>query len=161
MAYNPNNEHIFLAAMTEDGAVMELDHALNYVKTHYLQDLNGDSFSVWALCFDQNTRHFLADYGTLVLVYDEQFELIGSIPSARTVTGTAQGMETDGDYIYRVWSNPNKIEVASITGPYVTTITNPMTGEPEAMMYDWINDRYFMSKNSASDAFYQVQLKQQ
>lgn len=161
MAFNSNNGHIYIAAMTSDGAVMELDTDWTYITTHYLADENDATYSVWALCYDQKKGLFYADKADRVLVYNAQFECIGSIPAAKTGTWTAQGMETDGDYIYRVWYNSNHIEVHSITGEFVKMITNPMAGEPEAMMYDWINDRYFMSKNSTTDVFYRVQIKQQ
>lgn len=160
MAYNPNNGHIYVAAMSSDGAVMELDTDFNYIATHYLVKPDGTPYAVWALCYNQKTREFFSlTSGPSVAVYDESFNYVRSIPMPDNPDATAQGMETDGDYIYRVWYQPNKIDVSTIIGTYVTTISNPMSGEPEDMMYDWIHDKYYMNKNSSTDMFYEVGIK--
>lgn len=62
--------------------------------------------------------------------------------------------------ITTIRNRPNLIDIATIDGAFVKTMDNPMSGEPETMMYDWIHDRYFMNKQTATDLFWQVQLKQ-
>lgn len=162
MAYNPNNNHIYIASMTSDGSVMELDTDFNYITTHYLVRDTSLPYAVWALAFDQNTNHFLSLIGgPACAVYDENFNYLYSIPMPANPSATAQGMETDGTYIYRVWYNPNTIDVSTMDGQFVKSINNPMSGEPEDLMYDWIHDRYFMNKQTATDLFWQVQLKQE
>ena len=161
MAYNPNNKHVYVASMSSDGSVMELDNEFNYVTTHYLETPTGTHYAVWGLCFDQNTNYFLSLHGnTTILVYDQNFNLVSSILMPNYPSATGQGCETDGSYIYRITYNPNLIDVATIEGEYVTTIDNPMPGEPETMMYDWINDRYYMYRNHNSQLFYEVEIKQ-
>lgn len=159
MAYNPINQHIYVAAMTSDGAVMELDNQWNYIQTHHLVGVSGSTYSVWGLCFDQNTNHFLSENSGGVAVYDQYFNYLDWFALPEHPSATGQGFETDGEYLYRVTYNPNLIDVATITGEYVTTITNPLSSEPETMMYDWHNDRYFINTNTTSDFFYRVILK--
>ena len=79
------------------------------------------------------------------------------MPTAQEAT--SQGMETDGNYIYRLTYNPNYVDVATIDGSYVKTIPLPVSGEPEAIMYDWTTGKYYFSMNKASAFFYEVQLK--
>jgi len=159
MAYNPNNNHIYVAAMSADGAVMELDTNWNYIATHYLIGKNDSSYSVWGLCFDQKTNHFLSENAGGIAVYDVNFNYLSwfSLPEHPSATG--QGCETDGDFIYRVTYNPNYIDVATITGEYVCTINNPMSGEPETLMYDWENKKYYINRNASSGLFYEIILK--
>lgn len=160
MCYNPNNGHIYVAAMSADGAVMELDKEFNLITTHYLKNAGDAYYAVWGLCFNQRTGHFLSEVGSTTMAeYDQDFNLLRTFPMPPIPTATAQGCETDGEYIYRVWYNPNLIDVATIEGDYVTTISNPMSGEPEDMMYDWVHDKYYMNKNTSGDIFYEVQVK--
>ena len=166
MAYNPNNQHLYVAAMSADGAVLEFDNGWNYVTTHYLTNSNGDPVYVWGLCFDQNTNCFYSTSQSgggiddLMLIYDESFTYIDSILMSNIPTATAQGCETDGEYIYHIWYNPNLIHICTMDGTYVTTITNPMSGEPETLMYDWINDKFYINRNNSTYLYlYDIKLK--
>lgn len=160
VAYNPNNGHIYIASMTSDGSVMEVDKEFNYIQTHYLVRDSGLSYPVWGFCFDENTNHFLSLIGGPgCAVYDQDCNYLGAFSLPENPSATSQGMATDGRYIYRVWYNPNLIEVITMDGIFVKNILNPMSGEPECLMYDWINDRYFMNRQTATDLFWQVQLK--
>lgn len=160
MAYNPTNNHIYVASMSSDGAVMELDTDFNYITTHYLVSDSGQPYEVWGLCFNQKTNQFFSLYGNSICVYDTNLNYIRRFPLPEYPNATGQGCETDGEYIYRVTYSPNLIDIATIDGAFVKTMDNPMSGEPETMMYDWIHDRYFMNKQTATDLFWQVQLKQ-
>lgn len=160
MTYNPNNGHIYVASMSSDGSVMELDKEFNLISTHYLVKGDGASYAVWGLCFDKNTGHFLSEIGNTTMgVYDQDFNFLGSFSMPAHPSATGQGCETDGDYIYRVTYNPNLIDVATIRGEYVATIANPMSGEPETMMYDWSDNKYYMNRNTSGSIFYELGLK--
>ena len=167
MAYNPNTGHIYVAAMSNDGAVMELDTDFNYIRTHYLVGPNGNTYEVWGLCFDRNTNHFLSEYGNGMIIYDTDFNFISLISLPIHPDATGQGCETDGKFIYRVTYNPNYIDVAIITGEYVCTIELPLAGtgshpigEPETLMFNWANGRYYVNTNYMATRFYEVDLKE-
>ena len=160
MAYNPNNGHLYVAAMSADGAIMELDTDFNYITTHYVVGKNGNPYAVWALCFDRITNRFYSENGDDEAIYDENLNYIGFAEAPTRPSATAQGQETDGKYIYRVFYNPNTIEVSTIDGEFVRSISLPITGEPETLMYNWGNGDYYVPTNSSTTRFYEVELKE-
>lgn len=159
MAYNPNNGHIYVAAMESSGAVLELDTSFNLITTHYAIGKNGSTYSVWQFAFDRKTGHFISANSGGMAVYDQSWNYIDwfEIPAHPDATG--QGCETDGDFIFRITYNPNYIDVATIGGEYVKTIALPVTGEPESIMYNWANGEYYIGRNVSSGLFSKVQLK--
>ena len=167
MTYNPNNGHIYVAAMSSDGAIMELDTDLNYIATHYVVGKTGNPYAVWSLCFDRNKNCFYSEYGNGEAVYDEYLNYIGWFEAPPRPSSTAQGQETDGRYIYRIFYNPNTIEVCTVDGVYICTITLPLSGtgghsvgEPETLMYNWESGQYYVNCNFMAALFYGVELKE-
>lgn len=158
MCYNPNNGYLYICTMFDDGSVIVLDSSdLSYVGTIYLTDENGAAYTVWQFCFDRDNNCFYSAHGSNYLVYDENWNYLRSIAMPAHPNATAQGCETDGDYIYRITYNPNYIDVAKVDGTYVKTISLPMSGEPEAIMYGW-DGKYYASRNTTGTIFYGVQL---
>ena len=164
MTYNPNNGHIYVAAMSSDGAVMELDTDFNYVTTHYLVGKNGSTYSVWSLCFDRIANCFYSENGgDGEAIYDQNLNYIEWRAMPTRPSSTAQGQETDGQYIYRVFYNPNTIEVCTVDGVFVISISLPLkngsrTGEPETLMYNWSTGEYYTNCNFMSQLFYNLQI---
>ena len=162
MLYNPNNQHIYVACMTDDGAVQELTNTFEYVTTHYVIGQSGSTYKVWQFCYDQNTDRIyitnLKNGVTGMSIYDQNFNLLSWVQIPTHPEATAQGCETDGNYIYRVTYNPNYIEVCTIDGEYVKTINNPATGEPETLSYNWDTGEFYLSKYAASNFFQKIQL---
>lgn len=159
MAYNPNNGHIYVATMKADGSVVELDTSFGYVTTHYLVNEQGETYWVWQLCFDRKTNRFLSADTAGMMVYNQNMEYLTYFSMPTHPSATGQGCETDGDYIFRITYNPNYVDVATITGEYVKTISLPVTGEPESIMYNWANGEYYIGRNVSSGLFSKVQLK--
>lgn len=162
MTYNPNNGHIYVCTMLEDGSVIELDASdLSYVATHYVSDENGNPYKVYQIAFNRTTNRFLSAYwtGSNILIYDADWSYLSLVAAVAWPTGvTRQGCETDGIFFYRVGYNPNKIDVIRLSdGTRVKTITNPMSGEPETMLYDW-SGNYYISRNATSNIVYVVQM---
>lgn len=159
MTYNPNNGHIYVATMESDGSVHELDSGFNIVETHYAIGKSGNAYAVWQFAFDRKTNHFISANGGGMAVYDADFNYLGWFDMPTHPDATAQGMETDGDFIFRLTYNPNYVDVATIAGEYVKTIALPVTGEPEGIMYNWTNGEYYISRYVNSDIFSKIQLK--
>lgn len=159
MCYNPNNGYLYICTMESDGSVVVLNSTdLSYVDTIYLTNASGNPYAVWQFCFDRLTNHFLSVTGNSILVYDQNWNYLSSIPLPAHPDATAQGCETDGQLFYRITYNPNKIDVIRLSdGTRVKTMTNPMSGEPETMMYDW-NGHYFINRNTTGTIFYSAQL---
>lgn len=159
MCYNPNNQHLFVACMTSDGKIIELDTDFNVIATRYLVNKDGNTYSVWQFCFDRKTNHYLSAHGSNYLVYDQNWNFLSYFDMPTHPDATAQGCETDGDYIYRITYNPNYIDVATVSGQYVKTISLPVSGEPESIMYNWTTREYYIGRNVSSGIFSKVQLK--
>lgn len=159
MAYNPSNGYLYICTMKSDGSVIVVDSTdLSYVGTIYLTNASGNPYAVWQFCFDRLTNHFLSVNGNSILVYDQSWNLITAILIPAHPSATGQGCETDGTFFYRVTYNPNLIDVIRLSdGTRVKTITNPMSGEPETMLYDW-SGNYYISRNATSNIVYAVQL---
>lgn len=160
MCYNPNNGYLYVCTMLSDGSVIVLDSSdLSYVDTIYLENVSGNPYAVWQFCFDRDTNHFLSINGNNLISYDQSWNFVSYITIPEHIDATAQGCETDGTYFYRITYNPNKIDIIKLSdGTRVKTMTNPMSGEPETMMYDW-NGHYFINKNASSGViFYRAQL---
>lgn len=160
MAYNPNNGYLYICTMLNDGSIIVLDSSdLSYVTTLYAVNNNGSAYAVWQICFDRVTNHFLSGYGSKILVYDQSFNYLSYISIPGDLSATAQGCETDGVYFYKVTYNPNYIDAIKLSdGTRAKQITNPMSGEPETMMYDW-NGHYYINKNvSTGQIFYSAQM---
>lgn len=160
MAYNPNNGHLYVCTMKDDGSIVELTTEFTYVSTHYIIGKSGSPYKVWQFAFDRNTNHFLSANSSGMSVYDENWNYVSWFPMPTHPDATAQGAETDGEYVYRITWDPNYIDVAAInSGMYVKTISLPVSGEPESIMYNWTTQKYYISRNVASGLFSEVQLK--
>lgn len=160
MCYNPNNQHIYVACMTDDGAIRELDTDFNFIASHTLLKGDGTPETVWQFCFDRKTNRFLSAQSGYFQIYDQSFNYLGQFLMTPHPDATGQGCETDGDFIYRITYNPNYINVATVDGTFVKTMNLPGGGEPETIMYNWETGEYYISRNVTSNFFSKVQLKE-
>ena len=160
MAYNPNTGYLYVCTMLSDGSVIVLDASdLSYVETIYLKNASNESYKVWQFCYNRWEDCYYSAYSNNYLVYNNEWEYVKTIEMPSSQQATAQGCETDGQYIYRLTYNPNYIDVAKVDGTYVTTI-NLSTGghEPEAIMCDW-NGKFYVSTHQENIArFFGVKL---
>lgn len=160
MAYNPNTGHIYVATMSADGAVIEIDTEWNYIATHYLVDGNGNGFAVFEIMYDRNTNRFLCDIGDYSIgVFDQNFGYLSTMTTPY-LWATRQGGDTDGDFIYRIGYNTNQINVLTMDGLFVTTVLLPGLSEPETLMYDWEHGKYYINNQSYTNIFYEAQIRQ-
>lgn len=158
MTYNPNTGYLYVCTMLSDGSVIVLDaDDLSYVDTVYATGSTGNPYALWQICYDRDANVFYSGNGEITLVYDSNWDYVRSISTPAHPNATGQGCETDGEYFYRITYNPNLVDVCTVDGEYVTTISIPVTGEPEAIMYDW-NGHYYFSRNANGDMFYNIQM---
>lgn len=163
MAYNPNNGYLYIATMLSNGAVVVIDATdMTYVDTIYAKNGLDEPYAVWQICFNRDTDEFLSAYNNDYYVYDQNWDLKRIISADARISATQQGCDTDGKFIYRVTYNPNRIDVVTMRGDKVKVITNPMSNEPEDIMYDW-DGHFYMSKHTSSaetsrTLFYATQL---
>lgn len=159
MTYNPNTGYLYVATMLSDGSVIVLDaDDLSYVNTIYLTNGSGNAYQVWQFCYDRIHNKYYSSHGNAaILVYDSNWNYERSVTLPTFTSATQQGCETDGTYYYKVTYNPNRICICTLGGEYVTEIINPVSGEPETLMYDW-DGNYYFSKNASSSFLYSIEL---
>lgn len=163
MAYNPVNQHIYVACMTDNGAVHELTNEFEYVQTHYLVGQSGNTYKVWQCFFNHDNNMFYSTNSKNgvngMSIYDQNFTLTDWIEMPSNLADTQQGCETDGDYIYRVTYNPNRIQVCDIrgSGEAVAIINNPHSGEPESLSYNWSTGEFYLNSYTGP-LFQKIQL---
>lgn len=165
MTYNPNTGYLYICTMLEDGSIIVLDpDDLSYIETIYIKNYEGDPYKVWQFCYDRYLDVYYSSCGieaystTSICVYDANWNCIEQRVIADIPTATMQGSETDGEYYYRILYNPNIINVVDLTtGELVKNITNPVSNEPEAIMYDWNGNYYFSGYNTPS-LFYKLKM---
>lgn len=161
MCYNPNNNHIYVLCMTQDGKIIELDTSFNVLATHYFTDEQGEPFYSYRVAFDRKTNCFITGTAYKFIVSDQNFNWVSSIDLTEPPQATGQGCETDGDYIYRLMYNPGYIIVNDMTGALVKTINHTIPVEAEAIMYDWATGKMYVSRyTDATGYIYEVQLKE-
>ena len=159
MAYSPNTARIYVATMSADGAVVELDTDLNYIATRYLANPNGSAYAVWGICYDRIRGRLLSLCRNGVAVYDDSLACVGWFKMPSAPVATMQGFETDGVYLYRVTYKPSTIDVSTIRGDHVATVDLPLSGEPESLMYNWDNGAYYVNYNYTEQLFYSMTFK--
>lgn len=159
MCYNPNTGYLYVCTMLTDGSVIVLDSSdLSYIGTVYLKNAAENHYAVWQFCYDRDSDHFLSVNGNNILIYSQSWQYISSIPIPEHLSATGQGCETDGRFFYRVTYNPNYIDVLRLyDGTRAAIINNPMTGEPETLMYDWAGN-FYINKNTTGTIFYKIQI---
>ena len=150
MAYNPNTGHLYIAAMKDTGEVYELTTGCELVATLYAKKADDTPINCWNIAYDRKAGRFVFLGGGTIYFYDDAFELIDTGTYETTDwPNTRQDIETDGNYIYCVSYNGNKITVLNMDGEKVATINNAaFSGEPESLIYDWNTKRYYMEGKS-------------
>lgn len=161
MTYNPNMGYLYICTMLSDGSVIVLNASdLSYVDTIYVNNDSGNPFALWQICYDRTANAFYTTYLSQILKYDSQWDYVEATAMSQAPTQTQQGCETDGAYYYLVTYNQNLILVYALDGTFVKSITNPVSGEPESLMYDW-NDQFYFSGYNTPSLFYRIELKEQ
>ena len=162
MTYNPNTGYLYLTAMESDGRVLVLDTSFNLVDTIYLMDDNGEPTTCWNISYDRVHEWYVTinAYGP-IYYYDENFNIIKTAAYTQSDWPTThQNAETDGKYIYAVSYNPNNIYVFTMDGGLVAQISNTgFTGEPEALMYDWTNDVFYIEGKATNYVIRSVEFR--
>ena len=143
-----DDDFIYLAPMTEDGKLYKFtlnnDGTIALAGTQTLRDSNNQTFNVWNIAYDRKEdRLVTVDAVTgACRFYDTSMVLLDTKPiDVSKWTGTRQGIETDGEYLYCCSFNYDMVFVYDLnTLDYVGSFSLPaIPGEPEGLIYDWTN----------------------
>lgn len=153
MTYNPFTECFYVASMKETGEVYVFNKSFELIDTLYARDENDNVFTCYNIAYNRNTEQFITLRGLdggRIIFYDNDFNRVTQVSfDINDWADTRQDIETDGNYIYAVSYNPNKIFVFNFQGDVIKEISNTgFIGEPEALCFDWSGNFYMSGKDS-------------
>lgn len=159
VTYDPVEKVIWIGTMRRDGSVIAVDpEDLSVLRTVYLKNGSGESFAVWQFAFDRLSGHFLVAVDGAILVYDRNWNYLREIPIPDKIDATAQGGETDGTYFYRLTYDPNGVEIIRLAdGARAKVVSILVSGEPEAICYDWAG-HWYMSRNLTAEIVHEIEM---
>lgn len=164
MTYNPNNGKIYIATNSTDGTILEIDSStMEYTRAYVAVDSDASPVTLWQLFYDRTTnRFYVGENSNTYKIYDSSFHYIKTETYADRIEATSQGDETDGTFIYRLFYNPDRIQVLSKqTKEQIALIALPRIAEPESIPYDW-NGNWFATYNAQGGSiFYRAVLENQ
>lgn len=164
MCYNPDDDCIYVATMLENGAIAKLTNSMLavYDSAIYPVDGNGNTFESYSIAYNRQTKEYMLNAGNYTIhVFNNSWEYV------RTITldhwtyefTAAQGMETDGTYLYLMieGTNGNKYTSVVLTYEMDGTLVEEYNLrcfsdsdeyiETEGIAYDWINGTFYMNCN--------------
>lgn len=105
-----------------------------------IHNADGDAVLPWAIAFDRKKRLLYSWNNTKFYVYQPDGTFVREIQRTNIPThegATAQTLETDGEYIYTCYAKPNLMDVYTMDGTYLRTISIGTSNEMEEPVYDW------------------------
>ena len=126
MTYNPFTECFYVASMKETGEVYVFNKSFELIDTLYARDENDNVFTCYNIAYNRNTEQFITLRGLdggRIIFYDNDFNRVTQVSfDINDWADTRQDIETDGNYIYAVSYNPNKIFVFNFQGDVIKEI---------------------------------------
>lgn len=150
LTYNPTLNVLYVGTENSSKGIGVIDLSdFSLVSTNPVYDAGGDVQTPYAIAYDRTNDCIYSCVGwTKVLVYDTSFNLLRTIDLVNPITDhtTGQGLETDGTYLYRLFSAPaNKVDVYTVGGDFVCQMDlSGITYEAEEFCYDW-EGRFYLS----------------
>ena len=156
LTYCSADGKVYCASMNNTGEVYVFDpsNSMALSTTKYAKDENGNAYAISNLSYNRKSNQFISIHSTnqKIYFYDSNFDYVSHVSITNFYSsGTRQGAETDGTYVYQIVSPVNSTTVIvpyNLDGTRATTdpilIYNASSPEFEAMCYDWVNKRYFM-----------------
>ena len=148
MTYVPTEHAFYVATMDKDiGIAIIDDTSYNHVSSFVIKNPDtGNNVIPYAIAWDRRRNVLYDNRGSFCRVYDASGNYLYRIDFTnyinRLETSGEQGFETDGEYLYKPWANPNYIDVYSLRGNYVVSITFGISTELEEPVYDW-NEKFY------------------
>lgn len=155
MTYNPNTGYYYVASQNSTGEVYVFDSSFNLVNTLIAKDSNDNVFNCWNICYDRLTGRFITFSSGTIYFFSDNWTLVNTgVYDPNDWALTRQDIETDGEYIYALSWNPNKLCVFDMQGNLIKQIScTAFNGEPEALCYDWNTDNFYIE---GKDSYYVI-----
>ncbi len=155
--YNPDTNRLYICSYHEDDYRYSGDIAVVNPETLLVESIiklqrDNKMCPVHGIAYDRIHRQYITatrdSSGCDYAVFNEHFEYLHTIMTERQESYVLQGIETDGNFIYRSLCNPagkNYVAVYGFDGSFVKLITVPVSGgalELEDIFYDWRGNWY-------------------
>ena len=144
LTFNPNTNELLVAPM--DGSNIIAVDISDYSISRTITAVLPDGGYHLAIAFDRKRNLIYSWRGSNIYVFSANGNYIKTITLNNYVThSTTQDMETDGDFVYLLWSKgPSYIDVYTVAGDFVATqTTTGFSEEFESIGYNW-NGYFFM-----------------
>ena len=147
LTYIPSSNEIYVGTADTSigiGVIDLTDHSISrYFQIH---DAENNAVMPWGIAYDRTHDVLYSIYGyTHVMVYQTDGTYLRKIDFVNYpahADGSAQSIETDGEYIYFSFYDPNVIDVYKLDGTFVKQQTMGFDKELEEIAYDW-NGRFY------------------
>lgn len=158
ISYNPTENVLYVATMEASAGIAKIDLTDYTIKsTHVVYNKSGTAQAAFAIAYDRTNGVLYSCEGwNKIIVYNTNLEYVKTIQLQKAITAhtTGQGLETDGAYIYHLFSAPtNQVDVYTINGSRVAQETLGFTEEAEDICYDW-NTGFYVTAYKASNLLY-------
>lgn len=140
MTYNPNTEKIYIATMqTNDSLRIVNPSTLADEGAISLKNGNGTIISVSGIAYNRDTNSYIASSGSNYYFYDSGFNYVSTRTYDHGSEWTYQGLECDGNYIFRpIWqTGANAVDILTHSCVYVGQIELPNNTEVETLINNW------------------------
>ena len=152
MTYNPDTGKLYIVSYDPDaystsGSICVVDPETLHVDDIIQLKRNGKMCPVHGIAYDRLNRRYVTatrdSRGRGYDIFDEEFRYLETVMTERHEDYIVQGIETDGQYIYRSLSEPggqNHLVVYDFDGHFLKMITIPVDSsklELEDILYDW------------------------
>lgn len=158
MTYCVSDGNVYIVTMLDSGAIAYMNpNDLSYINSVYPKDSNGNAIISCSIAFDRLTESFiLAGYNDWYFyVFDKEWNYVKTIIPTDTKRNTKQGIETDGNFIYRILTTDNGEIIIryDMDGNYIDEIKiYQFSGcELEGISYDWDNGYFVCNVNKHID----------
>lgn len=155
LAYNPTENVLYVATMDASVGIAKIDLTDYSIKsTHVVYNENGYAVTPYGIAYDRTNGVLYSKTGwTGVYVYNTNMEYVRTIAFKKAITAhiTGQGLETDGQYLYSLFSSPkNQVDIYTLSGERVAQETLGFSAEAEEIAYDW-NQGFYVTTYTASN----------
>lgn len=155
MTYNPLTGKLYICTMDASANIAIVDPNTFEAELFELKNPDESVHLCYGIAYDRkNDQYIIADGGTSGTGYsffDSDFKFIKTITISRNESYTIQGIETDGEYIYRALyggsGQGSYIYIHDMDMKYITCIEIPYSGELESISYDW-DGSWYVTYNS-------------
>lgn len=145
-----------LVAVTNNGEIAVFDSDMNYIESVYPK-INGVIVNSYGIAYNKsNNTYILGLYDNegigeyAFAVFDAEWNHVKTLEPFSYSPYVRQGIETDGEYIYRSLYTQNSVDIYDMEGNYLSNVSVGIDGELECIEIDNDGNVYITSNYHGS-----------